>query len=868
MNVAFPRRARPLRLGILLGFISLAGLGRGQEPVSPVGPSPDPGDGDSFLSSTDDTIRESMEKTERDLNAGKVDEALRDVDVALYLHPKSAELLVLRAMIYARKKLWQRADDDCVAAYKLRPDSPIIKYNMAELEFMQGKYDDARPGFLGLQDESTMGDLSAYKVYLCDLLSGEKARAQQELDAFNKVRAKPSYFFANAAWEITRNRGKAAQWLQAVSHAYDSKTIDPYFTALLEADSLDAPRVTFSTRDGANHQVAAFCEDAGLRVFEDQHWITVPYEDLTDDLSGFPADMQRVIIEKKQNLAQPLPDMSQVSFTTRDGRVFDHVHALIEGADLRVQDALGWETIPFSQLPADLSPFPDYWQKEILARDEGFLPPTDDDRPISFATRSGKKFTQVRVFAGRTGLSVVTSDGWETIPFSDLPGDLSAFPGNLRREIVESEKAAQTQPSAPSIATETPSPEPAKISPVWNAGSGRAADFTQQAQDCRFGRCLALEGSRLVVGGDGAAYVYENAGLTARLCPDADQTGTGARVLSVALSGDTIVTSTSKGVYVWIDTAAGWKLQQQIHVDSSATVAIQGDNLAVGVDGRGEDNGPVRFYQRQDGEWQPAKAIDNESAISHSADQSGRRIALQGIEAVIGLPNWDPGSRDSSGPMYAGHAWVQRWDGNVWQPETQLSSRDDSLGANLFGATVAFSEDLIAVGCSNRDNNPQPRSGSVYLFQRGSDGWQPGARLTTPGDPQKGGFGAGALALSGDTLAVAVADADAAVADVRLSSGEDTGKPGTIRDAGTVYLHEDGKWLAPLSAPDPVDNLDRSGSPDKFAASLALDGETLAVGAPGRDHGEGVVYLWRRQGGQWRPAGELKGFHPDFGLTP
>jgi hypothetical protein len=277
---------------------------------------------------------------------------------------------------------------------------------------------------------------------------------------------------------IARHRDEAAKWFEAVGHAYDAKTIDPYFTALLEADSLDAPKVTFTTSDGSVHSaVPTFTEDAGLRVFEAQGWKTIPYQDVTGDLSGFPADMQRVILEKKQTLASPLADMHQVSFTTRDGRVFDHVDALIEGTDLRVKGVLGWETIPFSQLPADLSGFPDYWQKEIVANDQALSPPTSGTDHISFTTRSGKKYDQVRVFTGRTGLSVVTADGWETIPFAQLPDDLSAFPAGLRQEIVEWEKAAQARSTVSTAPADILPPDGVKIPPVWNAISGQPAAF-------------------------------------------------------------------------------------------------------------------------------------------------------------------------------------------------------------------------------------------------------------------------------------------------------------------------------------------------------------------------------------------------------
>jgi Tfp pilus assembly protein PilF len=869
MTAALPPRSRPLRLAFFAGFLGLASLTRADVPTSDVGVPTAP-DGTSTLFA-DEQIRKAIEKVNDELTDGKVDAALTDADAAIYLHPKSPELRLARAQIYVRKKLWKRAEEDCAVALKVLPHSSVVKYNLAELKFMQREYDEARPGFLQLGTDKSLGDLSIYKAYLCDLLAGNKERAQRQLDAFNAVRSKPSYFFANAAMDMVNHRqDEAAKWFDAVSHAYDARTIDPYFTALLEADSLSAPKVSFTTTDGTAYpNVPAFSEDDGLRIFQGQAWSTIPYEKLSDDLSGFPVDMRREIMERKRALAGPLSDMHQVTFTTRDGRVFDHVNAVIEAADLRVQGALGWISIPFAQLPADLSGFPDDWQKEILARDVALLPPASGADPVTFTTRSGRKFEQVRVLAGRTGLILVTSDGWQSIPFGDLPEDLSVFPDKLRQEILQSEKAAQTPLTTLAALSEGP-PPPARapVPPVWNAAGGQPPAFIQEAQDCRFGRCLALQGSRLVVGCAGATYVYENSTLQARLCPDADQTQTGDSVRSVALSGDTIVTSTAKGVYVWVDAAGNWKLQQHLEIPEAMSVAVDGDKLAVGIDGQGSGDAPVLFYLRQGGHWQPAPTLGHESSVSHSADLSGRRVALQGNEAVMGLPNWTPGSRDVVSPEFAGHAWVKSWDGATWQPGTPLAARDDGLGANQFGANVAISGDRVAIGSSNRDNNRHPHPGEVYLFHRGSVGWEPAEVLVTPGDASQGTFGAGALALSGDTLAVAEMDADASVADVILGSGDDSGKAGTIHQAGAVYVYAGGKWRVPLSAPDPVDDLDRSGSPDKFGASVALDGGNIAVGAPGRHNGQGAVYLWRRQGEKWQPAGELKGFHPDYGLTP
>lgn len=852
-----------------LGFFSPAARGQALLPST---------DEDVPLVSSSEVVRAAKERSSEEVKAGKLNAALVDIDAAINLEPRSANLHLMRANIYARKKLWNRAEEDCEEGVKLAPNIPTLHYDLAELKFMSRAYEDAKPDFIKLEHDRTLGDLASYKVFLCDLFSDNKDRAKQELDAFDQVRAHPSYFFAHAAWELTNGtRAEANKWLTAVEHAYDAKTGEPYFNALLESDRLDAPRVNFTTNDGTSYpDVPAFCEADGLRVFDSRGWVTVNYADISGDLSGFPPDMQEFITEKKKIIAAPLQDMRQVSFTTRDGRVFDHVNALIDGSGLRVNGASGWQTVPFSQLPVDLSPFPADWQKLILGLDQELLPA--DIPLLTFVTRAGKKYQQVRTLIGRTSLSVVTPDGWETIPFSNLPDDLSAFPKNFRDEIKQREKALSLAtapltllPPAPDAPAPTPPPSlpvPAHGAAVWNAAPGRPMDFVLKAQDCRFGLCLALQGLRLVVGGYGATYVFENSELKARLSPDADETGTGALVRSVAISGDTIATSTTKGVYLWTYSPAGWQLQQQLAVTAAATVALDGDNLAIGLDGHGEGPGLVSFYQRRNGNWQAVKSFGNESAAGPSSDLSGRRIALQGKEAVLGVPNWTPGSRDNIGAAYAGRAWLKVLNGDVWRPEANLTPRDDGTGTNQFGANVAFSGDLLAIGCSNLDNDPEPHPGTVYLFQRSAGDWQPDILSPPPGSGKKSSFGAGALALSGHTLVVADVNADAKVSNVHLESGDATAKPGVITNAGAVDVYQDGKWQPPLGALDPVDNVDRSGSPDNFAASLALDGDMLAVGAPGRKDGTGAVYLWQRKDGQWQPAGELNGYHPDFRLHP
>ncbi len=90
-----------------------------------------------------------------------------------------------------------------------------------------------------------MGDLAAYKVFLCDLLGGHEAVARKELDAFNDIAAKPSYFFSNAAWSLVhRNVEDARSWLNSAANVYPSAKIAYYATCLRDLGYLPLPEQT------------------------------------------------------------------------------------------------------------------------------------------------------------------------------------------------------------------------------------------------------------------------------------------------------------------------------------------------------------------------------------------------------------------------------------------------------------------------------------------------------------------------------------------------------------------------------------------------------------------------------------------------
>ena len=768
-----------------------------QEPANNTNASPTP-------PSDVDELRIHKLKTEAsdDLDNGKLDDALASVDAALQLDPHDASLYELRGSIYIQQKLWDRAEADYQSALQVDPTAVSFKYKLADIKFLQKSYALARPGFHALESDPNLGELAKYKVFLCDILDFQDSSARRDLDALNAApEKKQAYYFCNAVWDLFhKDRPGANKWLIEASHIFSSSEMDIYLSSLKNSNDLSS---------------------------------------------------------------------SIVSFTTKDGTPYTNAKVFVEDNGLRLSSTKGWITIPFAQLPTDLSSFPPDLKKEIETKENPSPAVAIDADNLTFTTKDGKKFDQVKWSISEDGLRVLTSDGWITIPFEKLPEDLSHFPADAQTQIATKEKealakaAAETSQPVPESGTNSaPAEVPANIAPTPSPEFSQFDLHPSEARDCLFGNCVAVEGNTYAIGSDGATYVYINHELKARLCPDSDSTHTGDLVTSICISHQTLVTGTRQGVYVWVATEQGWKVQAHLNIPTPSTVAIDGDNLVIATNGAGMTGNVISFYRRKGENWQPCPRTVNRDAGGYSADVYGHLVAVKNNEALIGNPNWNKGSETNRGPDYSGRVFIEKFDGKAWNEEAQLASAEPKIGANQFGQCVALSGDLIAVSSGNRDNiDYAPHHGVVHLYQRAGSSWSQKTTLKGPDSTHDAGFGSGPLAFSQQSLALVDLSVKASVPKVILDTGTNTGKPGIIKNAGAVYVYENQVLQDILMAPDPADNLQQTGSPDQFGSSLAIEGDTLLVGAPGKDGGTGAAYIWKRQAGHWQLDTELKGFH-------
>jgi hypothetical protein len=350
---------------------------------------------------------------------------------------------------------------------------------------------------------------------------------------------------------------------------------------------------------------------------------------------------------------------------------------------------------------------------------------------------------------------------------------------------------------------------------------------------------------------------------------------------SVSVSGDTLAVgapweaSASQGVggnqtddsapesgavYVFRRTGTTW--EQEAYVKASNTdasdlfgisVALAGDTLAVGapqeasasqgVGGNQADDGApysgaVYVFRRTGTVWKQEAYV--KASNTGAYDYFGWGVALAGDTLAVGAFQEASASQgvggnqaDESAPS-SGAVYVFRRTGTAWEQEAYVKA--SNTGAyDWFGYSVALAGDTLAVGAyyeasasqgvgGNQADDSAPESGAVYVFRRTGTIWEQEAYVKASNTGAGDHFGV-SVALADGTLAVGALDEASASSGVGGNQADDgapwSGAVYVFRRMGTVWEQE-----AYVKASN-------TGTGDAFGGSVALAGDTLAVGAWG-----------------------------------
>ncbi|MEE8154787.1 MAG: FG-GAP repeat protein [Phycisphaerales bacterium] len=282
--------------------------------------------------------------------------------------------------------------------------------------------------------------------------------------------------------------------------------------------------------------------------------------------------------------------------------------------------------------------------------------------------------------------------------------------------------------------------------------------------------------------------------------------------------------------------SSGWIEEQEIVASDSAfqdgfgwSVSLSGDMAligAIGVDDNGANSGSAYVFR-----FDPdtSRWVEEQKLLASNGaggDFFGQSVAVQGDMAIIGANGQDDACRKNPN-CNAGGAYVFRFDPktSTWN-ETQKLLASDAAPNDSFGDSVALFDDILVIGAHSTDDNGN-NSGSAYLFRFDPkrSAWIEEQKLLASDGAGNDQLGR-SVAVDGQRIVVGAHHHD----DV----GANQGAAYIFRyDANASQWVEQHKLLP---NPNPWTGF--------FGWSVALDGETIVIGAHGENQLTGAAYMF------------------------
>jgi tetratricopeptide (TPR) repeat protein len=215
---------------LLLMLIAVAGLVTAQSTKSAPEPSPQ-----------DKKFAEALMDVRKLASAQQYEEALEKLRGAEALKPDSPIIQNARGSIYTSMKDYEKARECFKAADALKPGAFESRFNLTELEYVQGNYEAAAASFTeilttfpNLQKE--IRSLVQFKIVVCEIKLNHIVQADQLVQRFAFADESLAGLFTKASFAANKGDNATANELLAKAQkAFNPGQIAPYVDALVEA---------------------------------------------------------------------------------------------------------------------------------------------------------------------------------------------------------------------------------------------------------------------------------------------------------------------------------------------------------------------------------------------------------------------------------------------------------------------------------------------------------------------------------------------------------------------------------------------------------------------------------------------------------
>ena len=380
-------------------------------------------------------------------------------------------------------------------------------------------------------------------------------------------------------------------------------------------------------------------------------------------------------------------------------------------------------------------------------------------------------------------------------------------------------------------------------------------------------------------------------------------------VRAIDRAGNVSNAANSNGfVYGHLQQAYVKAVNAELNDKFGSSIAISGDIMVVGVekedsiqasitngpsasnDNSSLDAGAAYVYIRSGDTWTQQAYL--KASNSDPSDKFGKAVAISGDTIVVGahqeqssqasITNGSSASSDNLSDR-SGAIYVFRKIGSSWTQEAYIKASNNDAN-DKFGEAVAIDGDTIVVGVQNEgssqtgvtngsfasNDNSSLKSGAAYVYRRTGSTWAQEAYLKASNTNADDKFGK-SVSISGDTIVVGAHQEQSS--QNFITNGSTASSDNSSSKSGAVYVFKrtGSSWDQEAYIKAANSEID-----DKFGESVAIDGDTIVVGAKQEDSStigvtngstlssnnsssnSGAAYVYKRTGSTWTQEAYIK----------
>ncbi len=262
------------------------------------------------------------------------------------------------------------------------------------------------------------------------------------------------------------------------------------------------------------------------------------------------------------------------------------------------------------------------------------------------------------------------------------------------------------------------------------------------------------------------------------------------------------------------------------------SVDIDGNYAVVGARGANNSIGVAYVLYFDGTQWVTQATLKASDGVSN--DNFGCDVAIHGNTVAVGAYN-----DGQQGSVYVFERPTSGWSGNNVNEIAKLTASNPETD-EYFGRSIAMGDSVIVIGAYG-DNTSK---GSVYVFEEPPSGWVSGtqtAKLKSSVEQDYDCFGK-SVAIYDTTIVIGAYHDD-------YSSYSNCG-------SAYIFTRKNSHWVSTDQYDYKITASDKA-TDDQFGRSVGIYGNTVVVGAYGKNSNQGVAYIFEFNGTSWIQQGKL-----------